>query len=168
MRAVLVAELRLHWVCNFVILCRFQWDHVHFAELAPQILGDLFEDAVTLQLVEAWIYDQMARRPPEIWKIWEIFYLVHSCTFLYILVPLWAWIGAGISLTLCEFFRVFSQVTPDPWDLLISRRAKANPQRHEASAAHWNHCSLLSTTTHSCFFCRCPTLSLSCNWFQKM
>ena len=86
MRAVLVAELRLHWVCNFVILCRFQWDHVHFAELAPQILGDLFEDAVTLQLVEAWIYDQMAWRPPEIWKIWEIFYLVHSCTFLYILV----------------------------------------------------------------------------------
>ena len=35
---------------------------------------------------------------------------------------------------LCLFM---SQVTPDPWDLLISRRAKANPQgkeevRHEA------------------------------------
>lgn len=147
------------------ILCRFQWDRVHFAELAPQILGDLFEDAVTLQLVEAWIrYDQMAWRHPEIWKIWES-YIVHPCTAL-------SMDRRWNKFDVVWVFRVFSQVTPDPWDLLISRRAKANPQgkeevRHETSTAHWNHCSLLSTTTHSFCFCRCPTLSLSCNWFQK-
>ena len=122
MRAVLVAELRLHWVCNFVILCRFQWDHVHFAELAPQILGDLFEDMENLGNLL-------------------------SCTFLYILVHSCTALSMDRRWNKFDVVWVFSCLfsgDPGPLGPTHQPESKSKPSRKRRGATWSQRCTLKS------------------------